>query len=711
MKDIASRAGVTTSAVSLVFRGKPGVSPATRRRIERLAQEMGYRSDPYVATLMNNRRKGKLPASSPVLAFASAYPTREGWRRHSETFVSYFEGARTRAEEKGYRLETFWLGKDGSAGKRASEILYARNISGVLVAPLPDNIHSLDLDWARFHAVALGFSLASPVINRVVSDHLQSAMIAIDRCHQLGYRRIGLLLTRGNNQRVDRRWLAAFLMAQDRLPEVERIKPLLVDEWDDILFRKWMNREQPDVLIAHTNDVLQDKLADLGLRVPNDIGLVALNMPSPDYPASGVFENPTRIGSRAADLLITGVESNERGLPGRPTTLLVDGVWLPGPTLHGDENSLARKEIIRAILKPSRRAPVSMRDIAKYAGVHPATVSLSLRDNPRIPARTKERIRIAADKLGYRRNEYLSELMQSKRRGRLPSRHPVLGFVTAFPTRDGWKKMSPLFHQYQIGARRRAEALGFELREIWLRNPAEGKEISEALHRDGMQGVLFAPLPSAGSTISWRWDLFCQVGFGFTLNEPRIHRVASDTYSSMHQAVRRCLDLGYRRLGFVLSADSNSRVQNRWVASFLVCQSETPDRILPRYYLAERLEENAVRAWFQRESPDVVLVPSPDRLEGWLKKWGCSVPGNLGLVSLNCADPDSHLTGIDQNGTLLGDRAVSVLVGLIERNEYGISRQPNTLLVEGTWVPGASVKSAPSGPLTRSKNKVGTVRS
>jgi LacI family transcriptional regulator len=119
MKDIAREAGVTTSAVSLVFTGKPGVAAATRERVLRVARRLGYVMDPYTSTLMTNRRKGKLPASSPVLAFASAYPTPTGWRNHSPTFVDYFQGASARAAEKGFRLESFWLGKDGQLGRRA----------------------------------------------------------------------------------------------------------------------------------------------------------------------------------------------------------------------------------------------------------------------------------------------------------------------------------------------------------------------------------------------------------------------------------------------------------------------------------------------------------------------------------------------------------------------------------------------------------------
>lgn len=42
MEDIAKLAGVSKSAVSLAFSGKPGISPETRERIQQIARESGY---------------------------------------------------------------------------------------------------------------------------------------------------------------------------------------------------------------------------------------------------------------------------------------------------------------------------------------------------------------------------------------------------------------------------------------------------------------------------------------------------------------------------------------------------------------------------------------------------------------------------------------------------------------------------------------------
>lgn len=696
MKEIAEAAGVTTSTVSLVFRRKPEVSAATRERILAIAKELGYHADPYVATLVNNRRKGKLPASSPVLAFATAHATPDGWREHSSTFVSYFEGARMRAAEKGFRLETFWLGKNGCLARRASEIFYARNISGVLLAPLPDSISSLDLDWNRFHAVALGFSLTRPLLTRVASDHLQSVALAVRRCHALGYRRIGMILTLGNHNRIEWRWIAALLLEQERLKGLERVQPLVLPEFTVADMLDWLDRERPEVVLSHySGGALHRHLIASGRRVPEDIGLVDLNSPGPEGFACGVFENPFRLGARAIDLLIGGVQHNEFGIPPQRTTLLIDGTWVPGDSLLNDRADWEASAGERIPGEPQRVRRVSMRDIADRAGVSPAAVSLCFKDSPRVSDETKSRIRKIADQLGYRKNPYLSELMRNRRNGRIPLNRPILGFITSAPTRDGWHERMPLFHRYLIGAEGRAEAHGFRLKEFWLADPALKPDPVAALRRRNIQGLLLAPTPADSASLALPWNEFCLVAFGFTLPDLKIYRVASDPYSAMLHALRECHARGYRRVGFALTADADAWTQHRWAAAFLVYRREHPDRVTRNYLLLKDWQKDPLRRWLARERPDALLVPSNDPVTSWLRTWNIRVPGDLGLVTLNWDPQHAAQTGIDQNGELLGSRAVDVLVGLIERNEYGRLRQPNTLFVDGIWKSGETLPAIP----------------
>jgi DNA-binding LacI/PurR family transcriptional regulator len=57
MADVAQRAGVSRALVSIVFRGVAGASPATRERVMRAAEELGYRPDQRARLLGSNRSR------------------------------------------------------------------------------------------------------------------------------------------------------------------------------------------------------------------------------------------------------------------------------------------------------------------------------------------------------------------------------------------------------------------------------------------------------------------------------------------------------------------------------------------------------------------------------------------------------------------------------------------------------------------------------
>jgi LacI family transcriptional regulator len=137
MEDIARAAGVSRSTVSRALRNDPRLKRETCERVKKIAADLGYRPNPFVATLMADLQRKRQPTASSAFAFVTAYPSREGWRRQNPSFLDYFEGARERAASQGYVLETFWLREPGMTAERFSRMLYTRNIRGLLIPPQP----------------------------------------------------------------------------------------------------------------------------------------------------------------------------------------------------------------------------------------------------------------------------------------------------------------------------------------------------------------------------------------------------------------------------------------------------------------------------------------------------------------------------------------------------------------------------------------------
>src|ERR671927_1257591 len=57
LADVAARAGVSTALVSIVMRDAPGASVATRERVRRAADELGYRPDSRARLLRSSRSR------------------------------------------------------------------------------------------------------------------------------------------------------------------------------------------------------------------------------------------------------------------------------------------------------------------------------------------------------------------------------------------------------------------------------------------------------------------------------------------------------------------------------------------------------------------------------------------------------------------------------------------------------------------------------
>src|SRR5437762_10335799 len=84
----------------------------------------------------------------------------------------------------------------------------------------------------------------------------------------------------------------------------------------------------------------------------------------------------------------------------------------------------------------------SIRDVARLAGVSHTKASLALRNDDRIPGKTRARVARAAEQLGYANNPVVSDLMAQLRTLKERTPDSCLAFLTAWPTQDGWKDAS-----------------------------------------------------------------------------------------------------------------------------------------------------------------------------------------------------------------------------------------------------------------------------
>jgi len=342
----------------------------------------------------------------------------------------------------------------------------------------------------------------------------------------------------------------------------------------------------------------------------------------------------------------------------------------------------------------TRRVPAqaTLQDVASRAGVHRTTVSLALRNHPRIPAATRARVQAVAAKLGYRINPLVSALMQARRSGQAV-KHVTLAYVTNYPTRFGWRPPHHDRPDFFPGAAERARDFGYKLEHFWLADPGmTPQRFCDILSARGINGLVVGRLPPGQHAMALAWERFSCVALGLTLRAPLLHHVTENHFDAAWQGMRRCRELGYRRVGFVFSeANDSPRVGDRWLGAYLAQQRQFPaaDRLAP--CPAVPADERSFCQWFERVRPDAVLANHARPVLAWLERMGRRVPRDVGLVDLAGDHPELECAGVYYDPAKLGALAVEMLVGFLHRNETGVPGDQHEILLSGEWRDGKTL--------------------
>ncbi|HEY0945691.1 MAG TPA: LacI family DNA-binding transcriptional regulator [Opitutaceae bacterium] len=334
LREIARCAGVSHTTVSLSLRNHPSIPEATRERVRLLADQLGYRSNVLVSALMSQVRLKQHKSAPEVVGFLTGGPTAEDWKNHSAQ-VGFYEGARRRAQKLGMRVEPFWLGPGGAASAATCRMLHARAIRGNLISPFPVPVYAHELDWSRLICVGLGYVFNDRPLHRSTHNHFRGAFLAYENLARLGYRRIGLMLDREENRRVNYNWLGGYLAAQNTAGGAA-LEPLLTTAPENAATVKaWIKKHRPDAVIGFGPRQFL-ALKQLGYQIPGDIAYAALDVEQTRLAhveaVSGIDQNLPLIGGTAVDILATQLYHNEQGLPQHPVLSMIEGHWVEGRT-------------------------------------------------------------------------------------------------------------------------------------------------------------------------------------------------------------------------------------------------------------------------------------------------------------------------------------------------------------------------------------------
>jgi DNA-binding LacI/PurR family transcriptional regulator len=268
LKDVALLAGVSTSAVSRSFTDGASVSPAMRARVERAAAELGYRPNVLAASLTTGRTK--------LIGLVSN-------NFHNPVFLEVFDLFTRALQERGLRPLLVNLSEetDPAASVR---MLQQYSVDGVVVASstLPEGFAEAFRHAGVPVVHSFGRKTDTPLVHVVGVDNVSAGRMAGRELIARGYARVGFL---GGPE--------AATSTQDRLAgfqgAIQRQKTVALSisyasAYSFEAGRAEMQRlllDGPAEAYFCGDDVLSigalSALADAGLAVPGDVGIIGFN--------------------------------------------------------------------------------------------------------------------------------------------------------------------------------------------------------------------------------------------------------------------------------------------------------------------------------------------------------------------------------------------------------------------------------------------------
>lgn len=347
--------------------------------------------------------------------------------------------------------------------------------------------------------------------------------------------------------------------------------------------------------------------------------------------------------------------------------------------------------------RDERRHRITIKDVAKAAGVHFTTVSLALRGHSSIPSSTRDYIRATADRLGYVPNPVFQALTHFHLNGRVRADPPRIGYVINHPLESGAVRYR---HQsaFLEGARQQARVLGYDLGLISVGRGLHDSQWLEAHLRDqSITGLILASFEPHRPTVAMDWRRYTVVKINSLHMEPHSPVVANDQRQDVRLAFRRMLALGYRRIGLAVGRADEDGTEHRHTAGYLIEQATVPtqDRIPALLFPYNTNVEEVSRLmgeWVRQHRVDAVLCnwSIPDVL---LRMSGLRVPDDVACACLCLLDSDERMAGICPNLEMVGAKAVSLLTTLLKSGEPGVPEYASRTYVRSHWQDG---KTAPA---------------
>jgi len=296
--DVNVKAEVSVNTASRAINNKPDINEETKKRVLKVAQELGYVRN-ATAVALRTKKTGTIGV---VIA-----------DNRNPFYAEVLNGIEEAAREKNYHIILVNTQRDYQKEEEAINLLLAKRVDGLLIAPVQDRDDDIrNLIMANFPFVIVGRDFENIEMDAVYNDEIKGGFLVTEYLFTKGHKRIA--------------FINGFLHKSPAQGRLEGYKKALKEygiPFDDALVSvgdidvedgyertKQMMKENLDfTAIFAYNDMMafgaMQAIKEKGLRIPEDIGLVGYD----DISFSSLM-NPslTTIRLKKQDLGIESVE-------------------------------------------------------------------------------------------------------------------------------------------------------------------------------------------------------------------------------------------------------------------------------------------------------------------------------------------------------------------------------------------------------------------
>ena len=267
LKMVAESAGVSVNTASRAINSKSDINEETKKRVLRVAQELGYVRN-ATAVALRTRKTGTIGV---VIA-----------DNRNPFYAELLNGIEVAAREKNYHIILANTQRDYKKEEEAINLLLTKRVDGLLITPVQDKDEDIkNLLDANIPFVVVGRDFENIEIDAVFNDEVKGGFLATEYLIKKGHKRIALVdgfiyksPAKGRLEGYKKALNKYRISLDESLISVGDIN--IEDGYERT--KQMLEKNLDFTAIFTYNDMMafgsMQAIKEKGLRIPEDIGLV-----------------------------------------------------------------------------------------------------------------------------------------------------------------------------------------------------------------------------------------------------------------------------------------------------------------------------------------------------------------------------------------------------------------------------------------------------